>query len=82
VYHQLTLTSPAPPSSRVGSVDLGKLQNLVPSCAQHFPLYHLAWGDVAISAANCLGESHPLVKYLLTKKARNGESEDWLVAAD
>ena len=82
VYHQLTLTSVVPPSSRIESVDLRKLQNLVPSCAQHFPLYHLTWRDVANSAADCLGESHPLVKYLLTKKAGSGESEDWLVAHD
>jgi len=81
VYHQLTLTSAAP-SSRMESVDLRKLQNLVPRCAQHFPLYHLTWRDVANSATDCLGESHPLVKYLLTKKAGSGESEDWLVAPD
>jgi len=79
VYHQVTLTSVVPPSSRIESVDLRKLQNLVPSCAQHFPLYYLTWRDVASSAADCLGESHPLVKYLLTKKAGRGRREGWLV---
>jgi len=82
VYHQLTLTSVVPPSSRIESLDVRKLQNLVPSCAQYFPLDHLTWRDVANSAADCLGESHPLVKYLLTKKAGSGESEDRLVAPD
>jgi len=81
VYHQLTLTSVVP-SSRMKSVDLGKLQDLVPRCAQYFPLYHLTWRDVAKSAAHCLGKSHPLVKYLLTKKAKRGEREYWLVARD
>lgn len=78
VYHQLTLTS-AVPSSLMDSIDLRKLQNLVPSCAQHFSLYHLTWQDVANSAADCLGESHPLVKYLLTKKAKRGKQEKCLV---
>jgi len=80
--HQLALTSVSQPSNRVESVDLGKLQNLVPSCAQHFLLYYLTWRDVANSAADCLGESHPLVKYLLGKKAKRGKQEKWLVPPD
>jgi len=64
------------------SVDLGKLQNLVPSCAQHFSLYHLTWRDVANSAADCLGESHPLVEYLCNKKAKRGKQEKWLAPPD
>jgi len=82
VYHQLVLTSATPPSNRMGSVDLGKLQKLVPSCAPDFPLCHLTWQDVANSAANCLGDSHPLVKYLLTKKAKGALSQYWLVPPD
>jgi len=82
VYQQLTLTSAAQPSNRVASVDLGRLQNLVPRCAEHFPLYSLTWRDVANAAADCLGGSHPLVKYLLTKKTKRREREDWLVAPD
>lgn len=78
VYHQLTLTSVVP-SSGMESVDLGRLQNLVPSCAQYFPLYHLTWRDVANSAADCLGKSHPLVEYLRNKKAKRGKQEKWLV---
>ncbi len=81
VYHQLTLTSVVP-SSRMKSVDLGKLQNLVPSCAQHFSLYHLTWRDVADSATESLGNGHPLVKYLLTKKAKRGKQEKWLAPPD
>jgi len=82
VYLQLTLISAAQPSNRVASVDLGRLQNLVPRCAEHFPLYSLTWRDVANAAADCLGGSHPLVKYLLTKKTKRREREDWLVAPD
>lgn len=78
VYHQLTLTSAAP-SSRMESANLGKLQNLLPSCAQYFTLYHLTWRDVAKSAADCLGESHPVVEYLHNKKAGSGRKERWLV---
>ena len=82
VYHQLALTSARQASNRVESVDLGKLQNLVPSCAQHFSLYHLTWRDVANSAEDCLGESHPLVEYLLNKKAKHGAREYGLVRPD
>ena len=81
VYHQLTLTSAAP-SSRMESANLGKLQNLLPSCAQYFTLYHLTWRDVADSATESLGNGHPLVKYLLTKKAKRGKQEKWLAPPD
>jgi len=82
VCHQLALTSVSQPSNRVQSIDLCKLQNLVPSCAQYFPLYHLTWGDVAKAARACLSETHPLVNYLLTKKAGTGQKENWLVTPD
>jgi len=82
VYHQLALISTAPPPNRVKSVQVRKLQNLVPSCAQHFSVYHLTWRDVANSAADCLGESHPVVHYLRTKVAKRGTREYWLVPAD
>jgi|GEM_PF-5316765 len=82
VYRQLTLTSAAQPSNRVKSVDLGELQKLVPSCASDFPLYHLTWQDVATAAADCLGESHPVVEYLHNKKAGSGRKERWLVPPD
>lgn len=71
-YHQLVLTLATAPSNRIKSVDLGKLHNLVPGCARFFPLYLLTWRDVANSAADCLGKHHPLVEYLLAKKAGSG----------
>jgi len=81
-YHQLVLSSATPPSNRMERVALGKLQSLVPSCAQSFPLYHLTWRDVANSAEDCLGKDHPLVQYLHTKKATSGRREGWLVPPD
>lgn len=81
-YHQLVLTSARPPTNRIKRVDLGKLQSLVPSCTQSFPLYLVTSRDVANSATDCLGESHPVVKYLLTKRTKLSERDYWLAPPD